>query len=323
MTMELLTLNRIGCDLADAWSEIQRSEPMLASPFFSAGFAAAFASARDDAEVAVLREEGEIVGFFPFQRDPAGGGRAIAEPVCDFQGLVAGPGVRISPESLVAGCGLSCWSFSHVIGEQDCFRPYRQVGYDSPFIDLSDGFEIYRAGRQRSGTQQLHQVERQRRQFEREVGPLHFEAASGSAEPLRALMRLKSEQYRRTGSYDRFAIGWVVALLDCLLECRGEDFGGMLSVLSTRGRLVAAHFGLRSRRIWHLWFPAYATEFARYSPGLILLVEMMRAAEGLGLERIDLGRGEALYKRRFMTGASTVYSGCVEVGPSSAALQAT
>lgn len=49
----------------------------------------------------------------------------------------------------------------------------------------------------------------------------------------------------------------------------------------------------------------------------------MRAAEGLGLERIDLGRGEALYKRRLMTGASTVYSGCVEVGPSSAALQAT
>jgi CelD/BcsL family acetyltransferase involved in cellulose biosynthesis len=87
--------------------------------------------------------------------------------------------------------------------------------------------------------------------------------------------------------------------------------------------LVAAHFGIRSRRIWHWWFPAYDREFARYSPGLILLVEMMRAAEGLGLERIDLGRGEALYKRRLMTGAATVYSGCVETGPSVAALRAT
>lgn len=323
MVIQLLHINRLSCGLADAWSEVQRSEPTLASPFFSAGFAAAFASVHGGVEAAVLREEGQIVGFFPFQRDPAGGGWAIAEPVCDFQGLVAGPDVQISPESLVASCGLSRWLFSHVIAEQGSFRPYRQVGYDSPFIDLSGGFEIYREGRQRSGTQQLQQVERRRRQFEREVGPLRFEAASGDAESLRALMRLKSEQYRRTGSYDRFAIGWVVALLECLLECRGEDFGGMLSVLSTRGRLVAAHFGMRSRRIWHWWFPAYDREFARYSPGLILLVEMMRATEVLGLRRIDLGRGEALYKRRLMTGATTVYSGCVEVGPSSAALWAT
>src|SRR4051794_17452648 len=200
MLIELTNVKNLHCDLVDAWMEIQRSEPTLASPYFSAGFAAAFASVHAGVEVAVLRERGEIVGFFPFQRDPSGGGRAIAEPVSDFQGLVAGPGVRISPESLVAGCGLTCWSFSHVIAEQDAFGPFRQAGHDSPFIELSGGFELYRAGRQRSGTQQLQQVERRRRQFEREVGPLHFEAASRDVESLRLLMRLKSEQYHRTGS---------------------------------------------------------------------------------------------------------------------------
>ena len=75
---------------------------------------------------------------------------------------------------------------------------------------------------------------------------MHFEAASDDADLLRLLMRLNSDQYLRTGSFDRFAIGWVVSLLERLLAYRGEDFGGMLSVLSSRGRLVAAHFGLRS-----------------------------------------------------------------------------
>jgi CelD/BcsL family acetyltransferase involved in cellulose biosynthesis len=321
--IDRLAFSEIGGDQFGVWSEIQESHRALASPFFAPGFAAAIASVQSDVTVGVLRQGDTVVGFFPFQHDGSGGGRAIGEPVCDFQGIITNLESDIPVAALLSGCGLARWSFSHMIAEQGALRPFRREGYDSPFIDLVGGFERYRAGRRNAGTQQLQQVGRRRRQFEREVGPLHFEASSTCPEMLGALMRLKSEQYHRTGSYDRFAIPWIVALLGRLLDERGEVFGGILSILSTPGRLVAAHFGLRGRRTWHWWFPAYDPEFARYSPGLILLVEMMQAAESLGMDRIDLGRGEALYKRRFMTGVTPVYSGCVEAAAPSSSFRAT
>jgi CelD/BcsL family acetyltransferase involved in cellulose biosynthesis len=323
MRIEVIASKELGGDVLGEWAAIQESQPMLASPFFSPGFTAAVGSVRDNVRIAILRAGHEIVGLFPFQMIDPSSGHAIGEPVCDFQGIISAPDLGISAEALVAGCGLFRWSFTHLIALDDTFQSFRLSAFDSPFIDLTGGFARYRVERQQAGTQQLRQVERRRCQFEREIGQLCFEFDSGDVETLRATMRLKSEQYRRTGSYDRFAIGWIAALLERLLESRCADFGGMLSVLSTGGRLVAAHFGMRSRSVLNWWFPVYEVAFARYSPGLILLVEMMRAAEEAGLKRIDLGRGEAMYKRRFMTDASTVYSGCVALGPSTGPLRAT
>jgi CelD/BcsL family acetyltransferase involved in cellulose biosynthesis len=47
---------------------------------------------------------------------------------------------------------------------------------------------------------------------------------------------------------------------------------------------------LRSRSVWHWWYPAYEPRFARWSPGLLLDLEMAAAAGSLGLRRVDLGR---------------------------------
>ena len=58
----------------------------------------------------------------------------------------------------------------------------------------------------------------------------------------------------------------------------GGDFQGVLSGLYIGEKLVAAHFGMRSRRVLHWWFPAYDPELGKYSPGAQLLLELSRAA---------------------------------------------
>jgi CelD/BcsL family acetyltransferase involved in cellulose biosynthesis len=86
----------------------------------------------------------------------------------------------------------------------------------------------------------------------------------------------------------------------------------MLSLLYAGKQLVAGHLGMRSRTVWHYWFPAYDRQFAKFSPGLILLLKMAQEAEELGLRCIDLGTGLTLYKRRLMNAAVSVAEGSVE-----------
>ena len=51
------------------WIELQRAAVPLQTPFLHPEFACAVASVRDDVEVAVMLQNEQTVGFFPFQRD--------------------------------------------------------------------------------------------------------------------------------------------------------------------------------------------------------------------------------------------------------------
>ena len=62
-TFENLTKGEIN-----AWSEIQRAEPQLASPYFRPEFTQSVATVREDVEVAVFSDGECPIGFLPFQR---------------------------------------------------------------------------------------------------------------------------------------------------------------------------------------------------------------------------------------------------------------
>jgi len=63
------------------------------------------------------------------------------------------------------------------------------------------------------------------------------------------------------------------------------------------------------------WVPAYHAALAKYSPGVVLHLELAKAAAGEGIRRIDLGRGENPMKLGLKSGASPVAIGSVERRP--------
>ena len=315
MKTTVLTADRLTPAHLEAWSRWQRADPALDSPFFRPEFMRAVAEVRHDVEVAMLEEGGEPAGFFPFQRGGWGLGRPVGGRLCDFQGVVTRPGLAWRADELVRGCGLRAWDFDHVVAAQASFHPYRLGGGDSPFMDLSEGFEAYLAGRARAGSMLQRQVRRKARKLEREVGLLRFEFHTAAPEVLQALIAWKSDQYRRTGATDVFAFPWTTRLLGRLLGGTDEAFSGVLSALYAGRRLAAAHFGLQSLDVLHWWFPTYDPAFGAYSPGLILLAELAREGAGRGVRRIDLGKGDADYKTSFMTGATPLAEGCVTAHP--------
>lgn len=263
----------------------------------------------DDVRVAVVGE-GAGNGFLPFQFG-GGDGTPLAHGVSDFHGIVAEDASGWDAAELVAACGLRSWSFHHVPTSQKLFQPHRRAVWPCPWMDLSAGFEAYAARLRGAGSTVVAKLAAAERRMERDLGPLRFEAHTSDAAVLRALMRWKSAQYRAWGAKDRFAEGWELDLLRRLLEVQTPDFAGTLSALFAGDELLAAHLGMRSLHNWHYWFPAYDPRFARYSPGLVLLLRMAQWAPAAGLRRIDLGKGEEPYKRRLGSAESSVASGRV------------
>jgi CelD/BcsL family acetyltransferase involved in cellulose biosynthesis len=301
------------------WTQIQLQDPALASPFFSPGFTRIVAAARDDVHVAALEKDGETVGFFPFQPGRLGAGRPVGWTISDYQGVVIRPGVEWDPKDLLRGCGLKTWEFDHVLASQAPLEPFHQRRRESPYMDLSTGYEAYLEARRAAGGSEIANARRKMRKLEREVGPLRFEVHVDDRETLATLMRWKSGQYASTGAADVLARPWVAAVLERAHATQGDHFAGVLSTLHAGDHLVAAHLGLRSGSVWHYWFPAYDPAFSSYSPGLALLLKMAEAAPGVGLGAIDLGKGDARYKRSLMSGAVPLAEGAVEL-PSLAAV---
>ena len=116
MKVSVVSAVQLSEPLLLAWLDIQGADPELDSPYFCPEFTQAVAAVRDDVEVAVLEEHGEIVGFFPYQRSRGGVGRPVGGRLSDFQGVVIRPGVGWNPVQLLKGCRLKAWHFDQCDG---------------------------------------------------------------------------------------------------------------------------------------------------------------------------------------------------------------
>jgi CelD/BcsL family acetyltransferase involved in cellulose biosynthesis len=65
------------------------------------------------------------------------------------------------------------------------------------------------------------------------------------------------------------------------------------------GRLVAGHFGLRMADTFHPWISAYDPAYEDYSPGVLLLYQVIGHMDGMGLQVYDLAGGHEYYKKYF------------------------
>lgn len=311
MKYSFIPYSEISSEQIRSWSMIQRMDVAFANPYFSPEFTQMVGTVRSDVFLGIMEHNSQIVGFFPFHRNRGGVARPIGLGLSDYHGVIALPDTHWEVGELLRGCRLTRWEFDHLPVTQQQFAGYHQEVVDSPIIDVSQGMAAYEASRDKSGRKQLREVQRKRQKLADNFGPITFTIHSKSRDILRQLMAWKSHQCRTTGTVDYFALDWCVQLIENIHSNDGPDFGGLLSCLHAGDTLAAVHFAMYSGRVWHSWFPAYNHELESYSPGFILLLEMIQAASDAGIDYIDLGKGMSLYKKRVMTGAIQVAQGCV------------
>lgn len=307
MKFSILPGRDLSSDLIQTWREIQQTNPDLRSPFFCPEFTLAIAAARNDVEVAVIEENGKVAGFFSFQLGRNGIGTPVGGILSDYHGIICAPDFTCDPLALLKACSLIAWDFDHLVGGQRCFGRFQRRRESSPLIDLSGGFERYLASCRAARTEQI-----KLRRLERALGSVRIMEHHADPEMLRRVLAWKSAQYRRGSVPDLFSTQWIRGAIERIHAAQTPAFAGMLSVLYAGDTPIAGHFGMRSLDVWHYWFPAYAPEHSRYSPGLVLLLKMAESAAGLGLQIIDLGKGQMLYKERFKNAEALVTEGSVE-----------
>lgn len=312
LRVDVLNASQLTAAQVSCWRELQQSNPDLLSPCFAPEFVRAVACVRNDVQVGVLKQGDELVGFFPFQRRSGNRAGPAGGLVSDYQGIICRPDFICDPQELLRGCRLVTWDFDRLLSSQTCFVPYHRICEPSARIDLSEGYSAYVAQRRKTGTRQIQRCEYMLRRLERDLGGLRFVHHSTEVKRLDQVLTWKSQQYRRSGWKDLFASSWGRGFVERIHAYQSPAFAGMLSLLYAGDHLVAGHMGMRSRTIWHYWFPAYDRRYSKYSPGLILLLKMAQAAGELGLEYIDMGTGMSLYKRRLMNASISVAEGSVE-----------
>jgi CelD/BcsL family acetyltransferase involved in cellulose biosynthesis len=289
MQISVACPGELGPGEITAWHSMQRLTTSLASPFLSPEFAIAVGHFRPEARVAVLADGPEIVGFFPFERRRLGVGVPIGAGLNDCQGLIHAPGVEWDPQELLRACQVPVWQFDHLIADQRPFERYAVAVAPSPVIDLSDGFGTYQEKLRASSPKFCKNMGWKRRKLERDVGKLRFAMGSCDIPGLRTLMGWKSEQCRRNGWIDVFGRPWIVDFVDHLLAISNDRFGGLISLLCAGETPVAGQFVLRSGNHIAGLFTAYDPGFARYSPGIIQVLQLIAELAATGVNTIHMG----------------------------------
>ena len=310
LKVEVIDALEMDDTTVSAWSEIQSSEGIFASPFFHPCFTVAVGMVRADSYVGIIRDGGKLVGFFPFHSNECGEGRAIAYGTSDYQGVIVRRHAEWAIEDVLQLCGLKSWRYDHLVDQPQIER-YNCSQADSPVVDLSDGFSAYEDDRIRARCRWISKVEKTQRKIKSTYGDLRFILHDTDARAFWQILDWKRDQYIKSGQPEGFCAAWETGLLDAIYSMghAPSNFRGVLSTLYVGDTLVAGHFGMISNSVWHWWYPSYNPKFSRFSPGLMLILEIAKAASQVGVDRIDLGKGEEPYKKRLQNGCFRVSAG--------------
>jgi CelD/BcsL family acetyltransferase involved in cellulose biosynthesis len=302
------------------WLALQASSGRI-SPFLSPHWVQACAAVdgpdRAGVRVVILRQDSEAVGFFPVRVRGATAG-PVGAPMSDYQGIVGRPDLDVDPRRLLCALRVGRLDFTSLLADQAAFARGVRGLCQSQVIDLTCGYDAYAAERRAAGTDILQDAAKKRRKLEREQGAAVFTVSRNVAD-FDQMIAWKRAQYLASGQTDIFQAVWTKALLRSLFERQDTAFGGALFTLHVDGKLAAAHFALRQGAVLHAWFIAHDEAFARYSPGVILINEILKWAPTEGVRELDLGPGDYRFKHSLANRKRDVAHGYIG-RPSAAAL---
>lgn len=305
---KILKVQNLTPKLRQYWQGFVDETPNLASPYFELEFTDLMASVRRDTRVAVFYRNGVPAGFLPFQKSLSGFFRPLGGPMGDHHGLISDNEALRFSETLKKRL-FGTLIFDGGLASQDDIRNNGHSPEASWVIDLADGYEAYWEGRQKAEAKTMRNLRARERKLDALGGEVVYRIDDPRTVALYTLLHYKRAQYAATGATDVFHGSWARNLAYALLGHRTDRLAGCLSTMEVDGRIVAAHFGMRSKGVMHYWFPAYDPALSQVAPGLLLFRELTRGIADLGLTQMHLGPGTYDFKKRFSNSSFDIMRG--------------
>lgn len=298
-----------------AWRSLADVVAPSGNAFLSPTFTKAAAVAYGRVKVCFIEDGAGVAAVLPYQSPSAfaaalGAAVRVGEEMNDLFGLIARPTFHCTPEKLLALAHLNHIYFTHLDASQNRHGLTGERPSGGLRILLPKGGAAYLDELRRSDPKFVRDTERRIRKAAQEVGPIRFRMAEAdAAEWLPRVLAEKRAQYVRTKNVDWLAAPGRRRLLEILAQSMEPDCRPMVSTLTFGDTWAAIHFGLRSYKTLHYWFPVYNPALATYAPGRLLLHHVISNAQDAGLEVIDRGGGESQAKRDFPSERRSYYSG--------------
>lgn len=300
--------DELSPDQIGTWKSFQCSDPRPSSPFLTYEFAAAAHAAGRDVNIVFCFATGKFLFLFPFEylsrldRTLAVATR-VGNSMSDCMAALSKDGTAISPEQLLdyfSGirfdhAPLASWKIDAIA--ENSVRIVRELTLDSSLEEYWDARSVLHK-------QRFSYLANRRRKLIKEFGNLSLrEHGNLTPDAIEELISRKRSQYKNTHAIDAFADPRARKLLHKLATFGGEACRLHLTDLYAGNLWVASHLGIRNNELLHYWFPVYNEELRPYSPGLLLLQDIINSMPNNRIKYIDFGEGEADYKRIFATGA--------------------
>lgn len=289
----------LDAPLRAAWNAMRGSDPVFASPYFAPEFYEAVASVTRSARLLIAEDGGQPAALLAFQCRPAGLCGPIGGHLNDIHGLLSTTGFATAPETLLEAGGVPMLSLRHAPIGRAALGARFGAAHGFHVIDLSGGYAAYETRREPFAKSAFRAIRTRSEKARKEYGAITHVFDEADPVKLKQLIAWKRGQYAATGQPSLFDIGWVRELIERLHTSRDPELRGQLSCLYFGDKLVAAHFGLRSRGVLHYWFPGYDPAVSELSPGNLLLRHMAEALAAAGGTAIHLGAGDYRYKQEF------------------------
>ena len=202
MRIEAIPAVQLTADQLSLWSQFQRADASLDSPYFRPEFTQAVAAVRSDVEVGILEHGDDVVGFFPFQRGKGNASLPVGGKMSDFHGLISRQNHTFNPQEILKGCHLSAWHFDHLVAAQKTFQPYFWSIAGSPYMDLSGGWQVYEKRQLAAHKISYKRMATKLRQVEREAGEIRLDVHAADDTAFASMIEWKRKQYQSTGVAD-------------------------------------------------------------------------------------------------------------------------
>jgi CelD/BcsL family acetyltransferase involved in cellulose biosynthesis len=304
-----------------AWDAFIDGNAALASPYFRLEFAECCEEARSDTRILIARKGMEIIGFLPMQMGKVGYARPLAGPLGDVQGAITPDSYTADIAAWLSAANVPLLEFQSALALQGCWSDVERWRDGSWIIDTSRGFDAFEAERTEAEPKAFRNIRARQRKLEAIDGGFEFRMMDDRPEILQTMLDWKRAQYRRTKVFDVFSVAWTRRLMRALLNKQTDRFSGLSSSLNIDGKIAAVHIGMASESRCHYWFPAYDPAFNKVSPGLLLLIEMIRRASDQGHDSVELGPGDYDFKRNLSSYQIPLSAGCVVTRSPAAALR--
>ena len=280
------------------YATLRDARSIYDDPFFDPDFARLVGEVRDDTRIGFASDRNGVFAIWALHIRPGNWARPIGAPFSDWNGPILAEDTELSAQEILAGFDISGMTTQGF--KPDAFiktENLQRVGAN--LSDLSRGWDTFIADQRSVWPKHFKKMRRVRRNVERDFPGWQFNTDDQRPERFNRVLDLKQQQFVRTGYHNVLDNAWARALFDRLRSFEGPRLRSRLLTLNFDDQLAAGEFNLQSDSVLHGWITAFDQKFSKYSPGNVLIEEVLKKMPDDDLTVYDSGPGLDHYKRHY------------------------